>query len=488
VLGLVISLSLRLRLVSWCGNRSKIELIAVLWSDAWLVDKVRWLAHVIKLSHIVCLARLVWIWCVAVTQEIKQVIAYCRWLLLGLRIRLGGSRRDWISPEDIIQVDCWGWRLRALVYIGVVICMIRIFRWEASKGIKVVILSRLTTILILIIPAWVCSRGQVIEILPTILLSLLSDDRPAKFVEFSIVITLVRWLVVPSSIKWVRMSVQLLRGLRLVRLILTAKVEWVLTYRRWLLVLLIVLVGLVVSISWLALAVVLKVGVLVGLLGLSVVVASLIVVLLLVIVLRLVITLVVYIPLLLLIRVLVLLVRVIVSLLLLLGLLSLVVDSPLLLCWRHRIVLVQSPHSSLLLVTTLTLGFFEHLADFVAFWVDRRERLERLVCFLVEHVAFAHVIGHNSIQHFMLVDHQFIHQLTQLLVLSFKVCKRQSSRSLELLKILQMLRSLTCNLLFLLIGHMGFDEICLSLVSDLLAVVANLEFIWPSANCAYSCL
>ena len=70
--------------------------------------------------------------------------------------------------------------------------MIRGFRWETSEGIKVVILSRLATNLILIIPTRVCSRGQVIEILTSILFSLLSNDGSAKFVVFSIVITLVR--------------------------------------------------------------------------------------------------------------------------------------------------------------------------------------------------------------------------------------------------------------------------------------------------------
>jgi len=65
----------------------------------------------------------------------------------------------------------------------------------------------------------------------------------------------------------------------------------------------------------------------------------------------------------------------------------------------------------------LAFGSLEHLGNFVTFDVHRGKRLERLVCFLVELVAVAHVIAHDTVQSYMPLLHELFHQVIQLSVL-----------------------------------------------------------------------
>ena len=61
----------------------------------------------------------------------------------------------------------------------------------------------------------------------------------------------------------------------------------------------------------------------------------------------------------------------------------------------------------------------------MAFRIDRRERLEGLVCLLVELVALEHVVSHDSVQRYVLVLEQILDQLIQSCVLLLKARELQ---------------------------------------------------------------
>ena len=77
----------------------------------------------------------------------------------------------------------------------------------------------------------------------------------------------------------------------------------------------------------------------------------------------------------------------------------------------------------------------------------------------------------------MLVAHQFLHQLAKLLVLRIEVSERKTSVCFQFENLLLLLCVLIRIRPFLFVCCMRLHEIGLSIVADLLAVMAYLELV-----------